>query len=125
MLSIVRVLCIFIAVRRADCIERHCVLDPVSIKSNSSKGSLRNFTVSSAFNRIVNYDEWNQVIRNDTSDNEDLPHNLVPQISSYEKGRQKKVLKKCADRPNRRYANFKYLPKEMLAFYNKTKFLGI
>lgn len=47
-----------------------------------------NITVlSSVFDKIISYGEWNQVINaNLTSDDEELPHYVVPEISSYERG---------------------------------------
>lgn len=54
-----------------------------------SKDSEINFTaLSSEFDHILEYDKWNQVIKdNTTRDRKDVPYYVVPEITSYERGK--------------------------------------
>lgn len=53
---------------------------------SESRNSEINFTaLSSEFDKILEYDEWNQVLRDNTT-TEDLPYYVVPETSRYERG---------------------------------------
>lgn len=78
-------------IRNIECLEKDCITDLVFLnKENFTllKDLEENFTESeSIIHNNVEYDEWNQVIKdNETSLEDDLPHYVVPEISSYERG---------------------------------------
>lgn len=66
--------------------DKGCIADIMLNKINLSKTSEHNITFLSS---MIKYDEWNQVINNETSE-EDYPHYVVPEISSFERGARKR-----------------------------------
>lgn len=93
MRTIVKFLVVMITVGRSNGLgntcDKDCLSNVMLSKSNLSRDSEKNLTVhSSLFEKVIKYDEWNQVIKqsNMTSDEQDLPHYVVPEISNYERG---------------------------------------
>lgn len=71
--------------------DKDCISDVMLFNKNNlsvPKDSEHNITVySSVFDNKIEYGDWNQVIsENQTSDEDDLPHHIVPGISNYERG---------------------------------------
>lgn len=71
--------------------DKDCISDVMLLSKNnlSVLDDLdHNITVhSSVFDNALKFDSWNQVNNeNQTSDDEDLPHYIVPGISNYERG---------------------------------------
>lgn len=65
--------------------DKDCISNVMLSKSNRSKASEHNVTIVHA--TLDQNFKWNQVIAtNGTSDLEDLPHYVVPEVSSYERG---------------------------------------
>lgn len=101
MLFSIKLICAIIVIKNTNGLknvcDKDCIADVMLINKNNlsvakDSETIHNITVLS-FDELITYDEWNQVINeNQTSDDEDLPHYVVPEISSYERG--KKIMQK-------------------------------
>lgn len=91
---IIKLLCFVLVIRKNECSKNDCILDVVFLNKNhlySMKDSEDNFTEAkpvSVIHNVVEYSDWNQVIKENItcSEEDDLPHDVVPEISIYEKG---------------------------------------
>lgn len=99
-MSMLKLFCAIILIKNIDGLkdvcDKDCIADVMLINKNNlsvAKDSEtdHNITVLSSVlaQKLIKYDEWNQVINeNLTSDSEDSPHYVVPEISSFERGKQ-------------------------------------
>lgn len=97
----IRLICAIIVIENINCsknvCDKDCIADVMLINKNNlsvAKDSEtdHNITVLSSVLDKITYDDWNQVINeNTTSDPEILPHYVVPEISSYERGTIQKL----------------------------------
>lgn len=92
LLGLVRFLCIILAVGEIKCLEntceKGCIQNVMLSKSNLSRDSDQNITVPrSVFDSVIEYDAWNHIISDENKTSEDLPHDVVPLISNYERGK--------------------------------------
>lgn len=86
---IVKLLLLVLVPGKSECSDNDCLSGVVFLNRNfSNKESEENFTEArTVVQSIVEYDEWNQVIKdNKTTDEKILPHDVVPEISSFERG---------------------------------------
>lgn len=87
MFLLVKLVCLVLLFKKINSL--NCAYDVMKWSKENftvSKDSERNFTVlSSEFDSILECDKWNQVI-NTTKDYKDVPHYVVPEITSYERG---------------------------------------
>lgn len=90
----IKLLCLTLVIRNSECSEKYCISDVVFVnkdKLSVLKDTDENFTESeNGIHNAVNYENWHQMISdNETSDEVELLHNEVPEISSYERGENK------------------------------------
>lgn len=95
MLQIVKIFLVLGTFRTIICSKNVCDKDCISnvmlSRSNRSQGSDHNAsTVHSILEQNIKFDKWNQLI----ADNEtrDLPHYVIPEVSSYERGANAAVI---------------------------------
>lgn len=124
----IKLICAIFVIDEINCLknvcDKDCIADVLINKNNLSAAkdsdTDHNITVlSSVFDKLITYDEWNQVINeNLTCDPEKLPHYVVPEISSHERGTKKTRKKICK-------FNRRSLPKITLTNCGKIKSLNI
>ena len=95
---IVKLLLLVLVMTRSECSDNDCFSGVVFLNRNfSTKESEENFTEART-QSIVEYDKWNQVIKdNKTIVEKILPHDVVPEISSHERGKGCEEVEKDSD----------------------------
>jgi hypothetical protein len=61
---------------------QNCISEPIFIPNENISVPNENFTISIQNNVLINEPNWNR------SDDIQLPHNVAPEISNYERGKK-------------------------------------